>query len=221
MSHYPLAAPFPVARAHKEYDVSSQADSSDDIVLFEQFLAGDDDAFLKLFRAYNGRLHLYCVKLIGSHVLAEDMMQELWERVIQLRRNPREVRNPLGFLLRMARNLCLDHLKSPKNRSVRLDDLHESAYPSERGEMSEMEELVLASLEDLPFDYREVLVLNMYCGYRYDEIAVMLGKSPDAIWARASRARTMLRKAVAASIGPRDVAARSSNEQASKQEGDR
>jgi DNA-directed RNA polymerase specialized sigma24 family protein len=68
-----------------------------------------------------------------------------------------------------------------------------------------LEELALASLEKLSFEYREVLVLNLYCGYRFDEIAAMTGKTPDAIWARASRARAQLRKMVASAINQEET----------------
>jgi DNA-directed RNA polymerase specialized sigma24 family protein len=59
-----------------------------------------------------------------------------------------------------------------------------------------MEELAVAALQELPFNHREVLVLNIYCGYSFEEIATMLGKSPEAIWTRASRARSQLRKLI-------------------------
>ncbi|MGA1308250.1 MAG: RNA polymerase sigma factor [Candidatus Kapaibacteriota bacterium] len=51
-----------------------------------------------------------------------------------------------------------------------------------------MEELVNSSLDSLKFEDKELLVLNMFCGYRFDEIAEMMGMSPNAIWTRASRA---------------------------------
>ena len=65
-------------------------------------------------------------------------------------------------------------------------------------ERSDLEEKLVAALDSLPFETREILVLNAYCGYRFDEIATMLDKSPDAVWARASRARAQLRRMVLA-----------------------
>jgi DNA-directed RNA polymerase specialized sigma24 family protein len=58
--------------------------------LFEKFLAGDDTAFAELYREMNPRLSAYCHKLVGSRAgsaapRAEDLMQELWERVIAMR----------------------------------------------------------------------------------------------------------------------------------------
>ncbi len=170
--------------------------NEDDASLFSRFMKGDDEAFLHLFRRHNERLHLYCLKIVGDRDQAEDLTQEMWERVIELRRSPSEVRNPVGLLLRIARNLCIDHLRKAR-RLLSLTELEETDLPTYSiREPSEMEEIALASLEKLPFEYREVLVLNLYCGYRFDEIASMLDKSSEAVWATASRARRKLRTMV-------------------------
>jgi RNA polymerase sigma factor (sigma-70 family) len=79
-------------------------------------------------------------------------------------------------------------------RNTSLDDLVESAHPSQMPrEQSQQEELVIQSLPKLTFEFREILVLTAYCGYEYTEIAEMLGKSIDAVRMRTSRARAQLR----------------------------
>ncbi|MDB5034363.1 MAG: hypothetical protein JWQ98_1604 [Chlorobi bacterium] len=134
--------------------------------------------------------------MMGNREQAEDLTQEAWGRLIELKSKGRKLENPLGFLTRIARNLCLDTLKSQR-RTLSLDDLPDSVHPSySMHELSEIEEFAVMSLQNLSFDFREVLVLNIYCGYSFEEIAVMLGKSPRAIWTRASRARAQLRKLV-------------------------
>jgi RNA polymerase sigma-70 factor (ECF subfamily) len=133
--------------------------------------------------------------------LAEDLTQETWVRAIDLRDASRgdEVQNLLGLLFRIARNLCLDALKSPRIAArLSLHEIDEKGHPTAEGirEMTSEEEIVLRTLDRLPIDYRETLVLHIYCGYSYEEIAAMLGKTPDAIWARASRGRKKLREMV-------------------------
>ena len=183
---------------------SGKFDMKEDAEQFALFLEGDNEAFLRLFRKYNQRIHLYCLKFIGDVAVAEDLAQEMWERLIELRGNPQQVLNPTGFLFRIARNLCLDHLKRQR-KIVSLDDVREADHPTtSEHEPTDLEELVLATLDRLPVEQREVLILNLYCGYRFDEIAEMLGNTPEAVWARASRARAQLRKMVAAGIGVAD-----------------
>lgn len=177
--------------------------ATDDAAVMNRFLAGDDAAFAELFDRHNHRLYVYSLKLLGDPNQAEDLTQELWERVIRLRQQPQDVRTPIAFFLRIARNLCLNQIKS-RRPVTSLSSLPESAHPADGTiqERSEMEEAVHRALAKLPFEYREVLVLNAYCGYRYEEIAVMLGKSSASIWMRASRARAQLRKGVMAIVGP-------------------
>jgi RNA polymerase sigma-70 factor, ECF subfamily len=170
--------------------------ASPEAILFKDFLSGDDAAFTKLFKAHNQRIFAYCYKMLGSEEQAQDVAQEVWEKVIDLRKEPPLVENPVGFLMRITRNKCLDVIKLRKNNSS-LSDLDDHQHPfEEERESSDEEEIVLRALERLPDEQREVLVLNIYSGYRFDEIAEMLGKSPDAIWARASRGRAALRKMV-------------------------
>lgn len=196
MSQYELTTAIPATAVQDRSQESYPGVMSEEARLFAKFLAGDDIAAIRIFRMYNDRLFVYCTKMLGDREQAQDLAQSIWERVIRLRTDPPEVVNPTGFLFRIARNLCLNHMRLRKEYEP-LPDVHDANHPvATMDGFSELEEMVLASLDELSFDYREVLILNIYCGYRFDEIAVMLGKTPDAIWARASRARAQLRKAV-------------------------
>jgi RNA polymerase sigma-70 factor (ECF subfamily) len=169
---------------------------NDDAALLERFVNGDDRAFMELYRRHSNRLLMYAMKILGDRPRAEDVTQEAWERLIALRGSDQQLRNPMGFLLRVSRNLCIDALRARRYHTA-LDELHESAHPtSSLQPLSDLEQLALESLEQLPFEQREVLVLNYYLGYRFEEIATMLGKTPDAVWARASRGRARLRQIV-------------------------
>lgn len=195
MSSYVLTASPQFAQSTMQDAASAMAE---DDALFRQFLGGEDEAFLALFRRHNRRVFTYCLKIVGRREQAEDITQETWERIIALRTKAHTIHNPIGFLLRVARNLCLDHLKTRKQH-IAIDSLSDSAHPQQSSsEPSALEEIVFTALHRLPFKYREVLILNTYCGYQFEEIADMLGKTPDAIWARASRARAELRTKVAA-----------------------
>lgn len=167
---------------------------SSDASLLERFQRGENAALVELFDRHNGRLLLYARKILGGDEVARDVTQEVWMRVLKLRERPRTIDNPVGFLLRIARNLCLSTL-SRRRDHLSLESIPESAQPAD-DERSAIEQIALAALDDLPFDYREVLVLTVYCGYSTEETARMLDRSAEAIWKRASRARAMLRAAV-------------------------
>ncbi|MDP4198110.1 MAG: RNA polymerase sigma factor [Bacteroidota bacterium] len=164
--------------------------------LFQGFLCGEERAFTHLFERHNRKIFYYCAKLLGDPQAAEDITQAMWEKVIDMRAQsqPARVQNFIGLLFRIARNLALDYLKHRRVQSP-LDANSEllGARSSHDVELSGQEQIVLECLEALPLGSREVLVLHYYSGYSFEEIAKLLGKKPNAIWTRASRARADLK----------------------------
>jgi RNA polymerase sigma-70 factor (ECF subfamily) len=170
--------------------------------IFERFLRHDDSALVELFDRHNHRLYLYCLHLVGTEQQAEDVTQELWERVLRLRAaGTATADNPVGLLIRIARNLSLDALRRNRHHAA-LDDLPEAKHPvAQIAELSHLEELVILALPNLPIAQREVLVLNAYSGYGFDEIAKMLSEPVGAIRMRACRARAHLGRIISAMVG--------------------
>lgn len=165
---------------------------------FRRFLLGDDTAFVELFDHYDRRLRMYCLKIVGNLDIAEDLTQELWERVIRMRANPTDVAEPARYLMRIARNLCLKHIGRRRPVSA-LDDLREADHPSvSPAEPSHLEELVRIALDQLPFEQREILVLHNYCGYSYDDIAELRGETLGSVKMRALRARGRIGRMISA-----------------------
>lgn len=168
-------------------------DHREEAALFLRHLGGDHDALMELFERYNESLWLYCARLLGDEEQANDIVQALWEKIILLRTKetvPPE--KPASYLFSAARNLCLNHFRSQKGLAS-IDDLAESDHPrQELQEPSHLEELVAIALTKLPEGQREVLALNAYSGYGFDEIADLLGKPVGAIHTTAWRARKRL-----------------------------
>ena len=171
----------------------------DETALFRRFVAGEDAAFVALFGSLNPRLHTYAARLLGSAVAADDITQAIWEKLVRMRGSAPRIDNIGGFLMRMARNACVNAMKR-QQRSVPLDTVPDTAMPRTGDEADDRAALVEAAMEQLSFDDRELLVLHVDCGYRLEEIAAMKGTSPEAMWTRASRARKRLRTLVMARL---------------------
>ncbi len=171
-----------------------------DTELFSKFLAGDDSAFVEFFDRYDRRLRLYCMKVVGDMTTTEDLVQELWERVIKMRGGV-EIAEPARYIMKMARNLCIKHLQ--RRRIARsIDELHEWEHPAMPvHEPSHLEELVRMAVSQLPFDQREVLVLHNYIGYGYEDIAALRNESLGSVKMRAMRARARVGRIVSAFLG--------------------
>ncbi len=172
--------------------------SVDETELMARHLAGDNDAFMELFNRLNHRMYMYALKMTGNQEAAEDISQEAWERIILLRRSPVDVEHPVSYIYKVIRNQCLTSIRA-RRRQPSVSPLDEATHPeSESERRSDIEEIVLEALDQLPMDYREVLILNVYSGYNLAEIAAMKNKTIEAIYKRASRAREKLRDAVMA-----------------------
>jgi RNA polymerase sigma-70 factor (ECF subfamily) len=176
----------------------SRIDGESDAELFARFLGGGDREFAQLLDRHNRRLYAYCIKMLGDAEAARDVMQEVWERVIRLRGTDERVMNPAGLLMRIVRNLSLNHLRDERDH-LSLDDLTEAQHPGASvREPSYLEELIVLALERLPMAQREILILHVYSGYDYTEIATMLELPVDNVRMRAMRGRAHLGRIMSA-----------------------
>jgi len=83
-----------------------------------------EEAFAELYARYSSRVYLYCRKIIGNETLAEDLFQEAFLLFLQHAYNGGEVRNVPAYLLRIARNVCLNAKRSTKHDGVEFEDFH-------------------------------------------------------------------------------------------------
>ena len=184
---------------------SNERKGATDVALFQRFLEGDDASFMELFHRHTSRLYSYCLKIVGDAESANDILQDVWERMARFRSNGREApRSPLGLLIRITRNLCLNY-KRDRRPGIPLEKLPREWEPRTRIDgMTEMEEAVIVALDHLPESQRELLILHSYSGYSYEELAEMFDESIGTIRTRAWRGRLKLGRIIAALIAMGD-----------------
>ena len=116
--------------------------------------------------------------------------------------------NGRAWLLTIVRNTSYTLLK--KNRVADLtttfdEEIHasgdESASPAIIVEHAEAAELVTKAMDELPAEFREILVLRHQEGLSYKEIADIAQIPPGTVMSRLARARAKLREYLAAQIG--------------------
>lgn len=175
-----------------------------DLSRVEAFIAGDDSAFLELYARFEAPLLHYCMKMSPDHRVAEDVFQETWTKIFELRAKHGTVTRFQPLLFRIARNICLNSLRSERVRSRNTidSDLVEIGAPAETGqEDEELRNLLSAALGKLPIEWREVFVLHEYCNFTYEEISTMLGRTVTNVKTTAFRSRSRLRQLVASWLG--------------------
>jgi DNA-directed RNA polymerase specialized sigma24 family protein len=67
-------------------DVSAGSYNERDKALFAQFVAGEQEAFKRLYSLYERPLILYCQHLLPTAQEAQDVFQETWLRVVRVRK---------------------------------------------------------------------------------------------------------------------------------------
>ncbi len=155
-----------------------------------------DKAFAELYARHSSRVWLYCLKIMGDRQSAEDMFQGTFLRFLQSVNAEREMTNLPGFLLRIARNLCLNAKQKMRPIAAPLEEL-ELSVEENPVEARELERLVATALDLLPEEYREAFVLQAYNGMSYKEIADMIDRPVSTVRNRVVRAKKKMREILA------------------------
>ena len=146
--------------------------------------------------------------LMRNETEAEDMVQEAYLRGISRFAGFRGG-DGRAWLLTIVRNTCYSRLRQ-KGASAHNPDFNETIHSTVRQTpnpetallLAERAALVRQSLEDLPAEYREVIVLRELQQLSYREIANITGIPLGTVMSRLSRARQQLRQAIVPSDSP-------------------
>jgi RNA polymerase sigma-70 factor (ECF subfamily) len=153
--------------------------------------AGDSEGLHYLYVRYADDVLRYVTGFIRDHHEAEDITQNVFAKLMKAINKYEERAVPFdAWILRVARNAALDHLRSKRaipTEEVRLTDTGRAEIALDRGQA------LRQALEDLPEDQREVLVLRHIVGLSPVEIADTLDKSESSVHGLHHRGRRSLR----------------------------
>jgi RNA polymerase sigma-70 factor (ECF subfamily) len=165
---------------------------------------GDDLAWEALVRRYQGRVFALALQYLRDREEARDAAQEVFVKVYRHLHRLDEGRAFLPWLLRLARNACVDRLRRLKVRRpegvVPVDEAEEMPSTAASAEESLLSDgrraLVYRALGALSENSREVIVLKDIQEMSLKEIAELLGVSIGTVKSRSHRARLELARAV-------------------------
>lgn len=141
-----------------------------------------------LAREYAPAVYRLAYARTGSRADAEDVMQEVFLRVVKTRPVFDSAAHARAWLLRVAANCANDLFRLPWRR--REEPLQEDMTAPEAPEQGSVTQAVLS----LPARYRIPVHLYYYEGYSVAETARLLGKSEGTVKSRLFRARELLRE---------------------------
>jgi RNA polymerase sigma-70 factor (ECF subfamily) len=166
---------------------------------------GDRDALRFLYVRYADNIYGYVRSIVRNEHDAEDITQHLFSKLTSAlsRYEPRSV--PFSaWILRVARNLALDHLRAV--RTVPCEEVRAIDAVADDSSL-ERSRALQDALDALPRDQREVLILRHVAGMTPGEIARSLGKSEGSIHGLHHRGRRALQRELS-ELGARPVTTR-------------
>jgi RNA polymerase sigma-70 factor (ECF subfamily) len=169
--------------------------NTNDNALMEQVAAGKIGQLAVLFERHHRALYRYFVSMQRDRQMAEDLVQEVFFRMLRYRGTYNAGQSFTGWMYQIARNAGVD--QSRKRRDV--VDINEfadrrpefaSTQPGPEETVARKQDLGLLrqALEKLPPEKREVLILSRFQGMKHEEIAAVLGCEVGTVKVRVYRA---------------------------------
>ena len=153
-----------------------------DTELFEEIAKKKTLAFSAFYDRHSSRLYGLALKMLKVQTLAEDVLQDLflyiWQNAEKFDKSRGE---PLGWLMILCRNRCIDKLRAKEKRARRSGSIsedvlqkvasNESKDPLETVHYNEMRRIVASALEQLPEEQRLLIEMAYFRGLSQSEIA--------------------------------------------------
>lgn len=163
--------------------------------------AGDVPAFEQLYQRHRGKLYRFLARqLHGNGALADEMFQDVWQRVVSARQSWKPEALFTTWLYRIAHNRLADHWRALQHRPPAPDDADERTervpdHDTPERHLSEFEERrrLRLALEELPAEQREVVLLRLEQDLSLEEIGEVTGVGRETVKSRLRYAMDKLR----------------------------
>lgn len=164
--------------------------------------------FLKAFDEYNDALFRHAYLRISNREKAIDVVHDTYTKVWSYLKNGYEIDNFRPFLYKVLNNLIIDEYRRKKESSLdallEIEGVDEGSF----SELSESNAEALAAtldgkkafelLEELPDQFREVIILRFVDQLGPREIGVLIEESENVVSVRIHRGLKMLRQKIEA-----------------------
>jgi RNA polymerase sigma factor (sigma-70 family) len=166
--------------------------TDEDLML--QVREGAGETLGVLFDRYQVPLLNFYARLTGDRTLSEDLVQEVFLRILRYRQSYRPGTPFRAWIYQIARNARVDHHRKTRPQTE-LDP--EMAAPLPKTDPAQREQetaLLRRALMYLPEEKREILILARFQELKYEEIASLVGCELPTVRVRVHRALQELRE---------------------------
>jgi RNA polymerase sigma-70 factor (TIGR02952 family) len=186
--------PLPAAEPAVLAEAAPSPDGVDVWALVRQAQEGDAEAFGRLYDHYVTMVYRYVYHRVGDRATAEDVTSETFVRALRrIDSLSFQGRDVGAWLVTIARNIVLDHVKSSRYRlEVATADMRDADRATDGPEDAVVAHLtnreLLACVQQLGSEQQECIVLRFLHGLSVSETAAIMGKKDGAIKALQHRA---------------------------------
>ena len=174
----------------------------DDKTLIKKLAEGDVTAVRLLVENNKNLIWHIIISMAGRNSDSEDLFQEVFLRVFKGIKKFRGEASLSTWIGSITHHVCIDYIrKKKKNMNLRSrdDEQHPVTINTEdknwkQPDNKDIHRLVLATIEELPADYRTVITLYHLDERPYREIAEITGMPEGTVKSYINRGRTLLRK---------------------------
>lgn len=170
--------------------------NSTDNALMARVGAGELAKLAVLFERHHRALFRYFVSMSRNRELAEDLVQDVFFRILRYRSSYDPSKPFTAWMYQIARRANLDRANSRRAEVVGIEEFTErraepaSAEPDPEDRASRGQNLALLrrAFEQLPPEKREILLLSRFQEMKYEEIATVLSCEVGTVKVRVYRA---------------------------------
>ena len=146
--------------------------------------------------AVKDKVFRFAKKLLNNHEDAQDIVQDLFERLWKMRDDLSNYQNVEAFSIRIVKNLCLDKLKHEKQKTQKLKVVHatqKSFDDYDTMEHKDVSDQIKKMIQNLPEKQKMILHLRDVEGMDYSEITEILEMDINAVRMNLSRGRKAIK----------------------------
>jgi RNA polymerase sigma-70 factor, ECF subfamily len=187
--------------------MSRGAERLSDEQLVAAVLGGRQDLFGDLVERYQGRLVNYLYRMLRNVDESHDLAQDVFFKVYQALDGFDPRYRFSTWLFRVAQNAAIDHLRKRRFKLVSIhrqdsesgEDQEWDLPSPERGPYGDLRNLergeaIQGAIDELPWEYRELILLRHYGELSYDEIAGLKEMPLGTVKNKLFRGRQMLKQ---------------------------
>jgi RNA polymerase sigma-70 factor, ECF subfamily len=154
---------------------------------------GDHDALRFLYIRYSDNVYGYVRSIVRDDKEAEDLTQQVFMKLITVIVKYQDHGVPFsGWLLRLSRNVALDHLR--RRRPTPTEEVLDINSHDDGGDARDRARDLHSALASLPDEQRSVMIMRHVVGLTPPEIAERMGRSESSIHGLHHRGRRALQQ---------------------------